>query len=211
MSPHPGPARIRSQAGISVSDQYDFEGSSDGIEEFEVRTIQGVHDFGPTLFSERLMGRIDRSVSSALLQNAEVDVDLGAFPSLPSRVYGFQVFVDTASRLTNLNINIAAERGTIREFPVWIWDGSGEQTVRLIDNGAAVGDVTLLTPTAPTQVQQFLLIGNGQPLEVANVEMRGLTSGFGAGTVTVTVLTFIAFPGTTSGALATFGSSLPSW
>jgi len=205
-------AKVLSQAGISISDQYDFQGSSEGVREMEIEVVQAVHDLGPTMTSERMLGRIDRTITPVgLLQSVEIDMPLGALPEPISKVYGIQVFANNAGRTTNLAVHVANARGTIQEFPVWVWDETGETATEIVMAGGATGSLTLLTPIGGIVIPQFLLVGAGQQLEVSTMVLRGNTSAFGAGTIFYTVLVYLAFPGVEGGAISTFGSSLPSW
>jgi len=200
--------KILSQSGISLADTYDVQGSIAGIENLETENLPIVHEMGATVFSERVTGDVFRITTGVLLQSVDYNVVFSDLPIMPCRLLGVQVFSDTAARLARGAVNIRNNAG--REMPVWVWDQTNELAVDFSDNGAAVASHEVLTPAPGFAQLPTMLFGTAQPrLGMSELALRGRTTAFGAGNVTVTALFFIAFP--EQQGIPSIGLPIPSW
>ena len=205
--------KILSQAGNSLADIYDIEGSIAGIEHLETRDLPIVHEMGATVFSERLSGNLIRRSTGAIAQNATWDLQVlaantpeGIFRILSVFVFADQNRVDRASILLQQTIPNVGEQA------MYIWDTANDavRNIRLSDAGGAPGNQLALIQALP-QPMPILAIGSGQAQSVGNTMIfRGLTTGFGAGTVTVVALIYVASP-ELSTSVNSRGLPVPSW
>lgn len=200
--------KILSQAGDSLADLYDVEGSVAGIDHLETHELPIVHEMGATVFSERLDGTIRRATTGAIAQNIGFDLVLTDLPDGHWRVLGAAIIVDVTGRINNANICLRdADAG--REIPLYVWHTTNdvESQIRIVENGAAVAAMHLLVPN-PLQTPN-LGIGVGARQTVNEITFRGLTTGFGAGTVTASALIYIGF--THRAEISSRGVPLPGW
>lgn len=202
--------KVLSQAGISLADTYDVEGSIAGIEELETRDVGLVHEMGATIFSERVSGAIRRNQTAALNQSTAIDEIITALPQGPIRVLAVLAMVDTSGRMGDLTISLRAADagGGAREIPIWIWDASTFRTIRLQDLGTTVARSAMM-PDASGVYTPNMMFGNGQPQRLEEIAIRGNTSAFGAGTVQLTTLVYLAFSQT--GGISSLGLPMPGW
>jgi len=200
-------SKILSQSGNSLADIYDVEGSIAGIEELETRELPIVHEMAATIFSERYSGSIIRVPSTDLDQNETFDivtVDVGAESF--SRILGIQVIADTASRLSTVSVSVR-EPGSSREIPIWAWDlNEAAINFRIADEAAAAA-VELLV--GQQVASPSMLVGNRQSNPIDEIAFRGLSTGFGAGTVEAILLLYIGFA--QDPALGSRGLPMPGW
>jgi len=202
--------KVLSQAGISLADAYDVEGSIAGIEELNTREVQLLHEMGGTIFSERFSTTIRRAVSGDILQSANWVCSIADFPATPARVLAVLAVTDTTARLADAAISMSDPLGNSRELPFWVWDGSNEDTMRFSENGTLQDHLVLRPFPEYTRLPQ-MLSGSSvlQPQRVPNIVMRGSTTAFGAGNVEFTLLVLIAFA--QLGGVSSRGLPLPSW
>lgn len=204
-------SKVLAQAGISLADAYDVEGSRAGVETLLPGEVQLVHEMGATLFSERFNGQVHRVSTGALLQSASWDIELTALPETPTRILGIQVIADVAVR-TNMASVMARDPGVNREFPLWVWDDDTPDLFvqcRMRDEGAAAV-VEMLVPLRPPQIQApSMIMGIDNRDGVRDIAFRGQTSAFGAGNVTHTMLLFLA--NARLGGVSSIGLPIPSW
>ena len=201
--------KVLSQAGISLSDVYDVEGSVVGVEELEAREVALTHEMGATIFSERLSGAIRRAESVNRIQSQSFISTFNDLPQGPYRVTGVFAFVDTAGRLANLQLSLRTADQT-REIPFFVWNSAldSEATVRIVDDGAAAANIIALL--GDRNLMPTLGIGVGQPQQVGpSIVMRGITSAFGAGTVSITAIVYVAF--SQIAGISSIGLPVPSW
>lgn len=199
--------KILSQAGISLADTYDVQGSIAGIEELESAEVTLVHEMGNTIFAERVSGFIRRVTTAALNQNATWDLVLNDLPDGPFRILNVLVLANTSSRINRAQVSIRDDDGG-REMPFFIWETSNdvESAIRIVENnGASANQTALVVRTGLPSMG----IGFNQPQRVNAIAFRGLTSGFGAGTVTVVALVYLAFSAV--GGISSRGLPVPSW
>ena len=171
---------------------------------------------GSTIFSERVRGGIIRRSSTALLQNTTWDVTL-TLPVGVTRIHRWAVVADASGRTQHCQLSIAnSGTGIGTDLPFWAWDIATtdiEKEIRMQIAGAAVATESYLQLGLPgSGGGSFMAYGTAQPNSgnvVNQLIFRGLTSGFGAGTVTVTAIVFDAFPQLS--APASRGLPIPGW
>lgn len=200
-------AKILSQAGISLADLYNVEGSIAGIETLLSQDVSLVHELGNVLFSERFSTVIRRSATGDLLQSATFDIVLSDLPAVPFRILNIQAIADTAARLNHATV-FQRDVGAAREIPIWAFDDTTgvEWTIRMADEAAATG-LTYLSPTA--SFTPGMGGGNNQPQSVEAISIRGLTTAFGAGDVEYIFFIMIAFAQV--GGINSKGLPIPGW
>lgn len=204
--------RILSQSGNSLADIYDVRGSIAGIDNLETRDLPIVHEMGATVFSERLSGRVQRGSSTAVLQNITWDiqftdiVESGAI----GRLAGVTVFADTGARVSNASLLLVDDRDD-REIPIFVWDSNeGIVVTRLSDAGGAAANVDVLAPANGGEIPPVIILGSDQARPLGtNIFFRGLSTGFGAGTVEVIALLHILTARVQG--LSSRGLPVPSW
>lgn len=205
--------KILSQAGISLADVYDIEGSIAGLEELDVRDIKGVHELGGQIHSERLTSFLVLSTSGPVAQSTVWGVIAGGFPDSTNRLLGLSVMTDASARLVHASVAIQ-EQGNSREMPIWVWDLADDrvQGLEWSQDGAAVASVEHLSVLV-THVPQ-LLTRLGPTLEMPQLIFRGITAAFGAGTVTTQVIYHLARPSSGNpapGEPSSHGLPIPGW
>ncbi len=203
--------KILSQAGNSLADTYDVEGSVAGIDTLETRELPIVHEMGATVFSERCSAAIRRMNTGAIAQNLNFDVVLTDLPAGLWRILGVFVLANQQARV--LNALVAVGDGT-REMPIFVWDTNDdvETAIRYVDDGAAAANLTAMRQSRPTGMPS-LGIDAGQPQRIGQIAFRGASSGFGAGTVSITAYVHIAFSalGGVPGNTGSRGVPIPGW
>lgn len=202
--------KILSKSGDSLADTYDVEGSVAGIEQLETRELPIVHEMGATIFSERFSTFIRKFESGDILQSANFGIIIDDLPAHPFRIFGIQLFVDQPSRLQFASLAIR-DAGNGREMPIFAWDSATDITinVRFSDDGAGAGLRRFLQPAASSTIVPHMIAGLGQPQHVSDLAFRGVTLGFGAGTVQTTALVHIGFSRVAG--ISSRGLPIPSW
>jgi len=181
--------KILSQAGVSLADVYDVEGSIVGVDELITREVHLQHEMGAQIFSERLRGFIIKLEPGAIAQNTSFSVGITKIPDSPNRLIGVQC-VATNARISNIALYVSDISAIAREILVWSWDVVNDQnsTQRWSDDGGAVGSVNMLRSTAPNYGLPLLITRTGDSGQMPELNVRGTTAGFGAGTVTPVIL-----------------------
>lgn len=202
---------ILGDAGRSIADLYDVRGSVIGIRKLEVTELPIVHEMGSTVFSERCSGFIRLATTGAILQSIGFDLLMTGLPAGLYRVLGVVCIVDTAARIRNVAVSLhaGAANGNAREMPIWVWDDTNdlEGLIRIAQGGAASTE-TMLRPGF-TQNPNFG-VSAGQPQQVGDqIAVRGQSSAFGAGTVTLNAFVYVGF--SQVGGLSSRGLPVPSW
>lgn len=205
--------KILSQAGDSLADIYDVEGSIAGIDSLETNELPIVHELGATVFSERISANMRRGTSGGVAASTAWDVEMANFGAGTAvvRILSIAVFVDTTARVDHVTVSVRDVLNG-REVPMFAWDvnqGGVETAVRVREEGAAAAETIMLTPKGANAVLPNLLIGPGQPNEVAEIAFRGITTAFGAGTVVATVIIQQCFAQLRG--LSSRGLPVPSW
>jgi len=203
--------KILAQAGMSLADVYNVVGSVAGVEQIESREVSVVHEMGATIFSERFSGAIRRLTTGAILQSVSFDLTLADLPAGISRVLGVYVQADAATRIDRCQLSLRSVSDG-REIPFFIWDATDSQrNIRIVENDAAVTNRVVLMPELPLiQTMPSLAIGTGQPQQVGEeIVLRGLSSAFGAGTVTLVALVYLGFSRVQG--ISSRGLPVPGW
>ena len=203
--------KILSQAGISLAGTYDVEGSIAGVENLDANNVNLVHEMGATMFSERINSFISRVSTAALLQNVTFDLTITPVHQIPQRIYAIIVKANAANRIANVQLSITST-SRLFEIPIWTWNSAvdDEIEIRWDDLGFAIGAVTYLRSKQNLLPQMLIRMDSRAVMPDMNI--RGLTSGFGAGNVTVVVGVLVARPvgGLPSG-ISSLGLPMPSW
>lgn len=199
--------KILSKSGDSLADMYDVVGSIAGVEQLLSEEVSLVHEMGGTLFSERLSTTIRRGVTGDIAQSTVFAVGFSDLPTVPFRLIGVQVVTEVVARVAIAAVMVQDDVA-LREFPVWVWDTTNSRNVRFFQDGAEA-EVVLLTSDPAYNSLPVLMVGNRQPQSVPNIVLRGQTSAFGAGTVELTLIAYIAFAEV--GGLGSRGLRVPSW
>jgi len=206
--------KILSQAGTSLADVYDIEGSIVGLEDLDVNEIKGVHDLGPQIHSERLQTFLVLATSGAVAQSVGWNITTAGFPDSINRLLAVTVLSSVTARVSHCSVAIQdVESG--REIPIWAWDETpdSEQLVQWSLDGAAVATFINLRSTAALSIPQLLTrtgVSNAMPALI----FRGLTNAFGAGNVQVRVVYQLARPNSgnpPAGEPSSHGLPIPGW
>jgi hypothetical protein len=208
-------SKILSQAGDSLADSYDVAGSIAGVEDLISQDVQLLHEMGGTIFSERLRSQVITLATGAIGQNSEFDASF-AWDSLvdsPVRVLGIQVVASAVTRVQLAQVSIQGV-GSMSEIPFFSYDYDDDAAglIILSIQGAAVSTYIHLSPR---QIQVPTLVTRaGDSGVMPGFILRGLTTGFGSGTVQCTALIHVARAGQATpvaGDPKSHGLPLPSW
>ncbi len=207
--------KILAQAGISLADVYDVQGSIAGTEELASRDVSLMHEMGGQIFSERLLFFTETIDALAVNQSTEFEVEFAALPDCPNRILNCSVVINNATRVDSVQLSItppAADAGSDSPFFVWDTAVDIEQNILISLGGGAAGNRFCLSPLiqrTPT------LITRGDVTQVMpTINMRGITSAFGAGDVSISGIVHLcrAQPESPApGAPSSHGLPLPSW
>ena len=151
--------KILAQAGLSLSDVYDIEGSIVGVDQLNAREVHLVHEMGGTLFSERLSGTIRRATTS-IAQSIQFNSVLTDLPAGPVRVLAVEVHTSDASRINNVAVVMRdPTAGAAQDIPIWVWDEANSVTTDFDDADAGVAAHTTLVPGVVTQLPNIVMGG----------------------------------------------------
>lgn len=206
--------KILSQAGQSLADMYQVEGSIAGIDQLDTRELPIVHEVGATVFSERFRTTIRRVESGNVAQSQNIDLEINDLPASISRILGLLVLSDDGSRINHLcgsvNAPVVATTPPLvgQDFPFWVYSGD-RRSVRVEDDGTVAVFESLLGEAGALMLPTFCGGRDQGGTPVQNFRLRGGTTAFGAGTVFVTALLYLAF--TEAGGVSAFGAHVPSW
>jgi hypothetical protein len=210
--------KVFGKVGASLADVYDVKGSMAGVEQLDTDTVSAVHEMGNTIFSERISGQIFRKPFDAIGQNVTLGGSFSGLPEVPFRLLGFAMLVESGlvARLTRMTASLSSldAAGTAtQDIPFFAWDttlGTSEN-VRVFDDGAT-SNFDMLIP-APGAIPQLplLLTGSLQRGVVNGITMRGLSAGFGAGTVNIIGLAYILYADASGSGISSQGLPIPSW
>jgi len=202
-------AKILSQAGKSLADVYDVQGSIAGVDQLLTEDVSLTHDMSSTIFSERLQGFLFRLTSGDIVASASFQLTLVV--SIPIyRVMAVYVQADQASRTDRVQVSLRQVQGG-REIPMFIWDSANdvESSILIVENDAAATNDFALVQASPATMP-IIGMGSDQPALVGDeIVMRGTASAFGAGNVEVVALVYIA--NARLGGLSSVGLAVPSW
>jgi len=205
--------KVLSQAGISLADMYDVEGSIAGVEQLESREVQVVHELGATIAAERLVGNIVRLSTGALIQSSGWNLLFPSLPTTPFRILGVAVIAITAARVDNCQVSIRNNAVITDgvEIPIFVWDGTADAEVpfRWVNNGAAIAEGRYLRQAAPIVGMPSMGFGDTSREDTPSIVFRGSTTAFGAGTVEIVGEIYTA--SMALGGVSSFGLPIPSW
>jgi len=209
-------SKILSQSGISLADTYDVEGSIAGVENLESRDVHLFDEMGARVFSERLHRFLVRMSPGAINQNTNFAAQAGGFPDSTNRILSVAVIVvlAEATRLETAQISLRESADDFRELPIMVWDINDDPEVRIRwdDDGAGVASFVQLRPS--TQMVPNLVTRFGTAGAMPTIEFRGISGGFGAGTVTPIAIIDLLRPDTGNpapGEPSSHGLPMPSW
>jgi len=206
--------KVLGQAGTSLADIYDVEGSIVGVEQINAQDVSAVHELGACINSERMGLSILRLSTGSLTQTITFDITVPLADMIGiTRILGIFVFAD-GDRVLTANVNMINENGQ-DEICLWWWDPSTDLALagRVLVLGS-VGSRTILRPSSLLGNVPTLSAGPGQRAQVGGISLRGITTTFGAGTVEITAHVLIAtadVTGTGVGAPSNKGLPLASW
>jgi len=207
--------KILSQAGVSLADIYDVEGSVVGLEDLDVSEIKGVHSLGPTIFSERLTSHLVLVTSTAINQSTAFNIAMANVTDAPNRLLGISVMADVGARVDFCSVAIGDQQ-SFRETPIWVWDSNDDIVKRFswVEDGVGPTTVDNLEVLGLTHLPQ-LLTRTGLDRGMPRLMFRGFSTAFGAGTVEVQcIYTFCRanVSGTPApGEPSSHGLPVPSW
>ncbi len=204
--------KILGQAGTSLADLYDVEGSIAGVERLDSEDVHITHEMGGTILSERLVAQNFQANTGALAASVAWNINVSILGG-HSRILGVQVISNQTDRVANAQLSVTTPPGGgSDDMPIFYWDQGAdiEVPIRIMQN-AVVGTARVLKPTM-VPLLPMLLIGNEGP-DGGNegsfvISFRGSTNAFGAGTV---VVTFIVYSVQPRRGLSAKGLPLPSW
>jgi len=205
--------KIQSQAGTSLADTYDIEGSIAGIENLESRDVSLVDEMGGRVFSERLLSFNLNTTTGNLSQNVTWAVTIGGFPDSPNRIINPGVIIEATGNVAHCSIAIR-NTDTGNEVPIFVWDDAvdAERVITWSNAGAGALARLYLVNAMPAMPALNTRFGNAEIM--GDLIFRGLMSAFGGGTVeAIAVLHFMrANRGNPQpGEPSSHGLPLPSW
>jgi len=212
--------KILSQAGVSMADSYEVEGSIVGVDNLDANNVSLVENMSSRVFSERMSSHLLRISSGSLAQNSAWDIVASPFPDCPCRITNIVFIALTASRISMADLMIADPNSDV-EMPIATWasgavttggSADSEAPIRFDDDSAGAGTVSLLRQTLPMFPQLVVRMGSAPGMPV--LKFRGLTSGFGAGTVEVLCYVSHCRPNVltpAAGHPSSHGLAIPSW
>jgi hypothetical protein len=205
--------KILSQAGDSLADAYDVVGSIAGVEDLITADVQLLHEMGGTIFSERITSQVLTIASGSTAQNSSFTGSFEDAADSPTRILGIQVLTSTAGRVQLASVSILQSDGG-QEQPIFVFDSTDDEEGLVsctIDGGASALYGHLSPRLSATPV---LMTRMGNSNNMPHLKLRGLTEGFGAGTVQITALVLIARAGPgvpVAGTPESHGLPIPSW
>jgi len=204
--------KVLGQAGISLADAYDVEGSIVGVDELDAESVKAVHEMGGQMFSERLQAFIIDLDSTAVLQTVTWDIEAGGIPDSPNRILGISVIATNGSRVSNCCV-VYRDSLAGGEIPLFTFDATDHDIfpIRIALPGDTPANLNVcagadLTPSVMTRI--------GAANSMGSLFFRGLSTTFGAGTVQAHALVHIARANAGApppGAPSSHGLPLPGW
>jgi len=205
--------KILSQAGTSLADVYNVEGSVGAIDQLRTEEVQLVHEMGGQIHSERLTHFNVVLSPGAVNQSTGFSATATGFPDSINRLLGVLASVPIAEATRLDVLMLAIVQGPDNEMPIWWWDSANdvEFEIRFALEGAVSAAHSGLQPLHG--FQQTLLSRTGDTQDMASLIIRGVTTAFGAGTVTPSVVVHALRPdrGAPGPGTSSYGLPLPSW
>lgn len=214
-------ALIQGSIGHSLARIYDTVATKLNLKRIYGEDVGLTHDMGWVAFSEAFRLGIRTVAASNVAQSTAFGTVTTDLPEGPFRIMGIQVICETTTTVSNVTVSARRSDGAI-EFPLFIWDATSDiEVTSRFNPGPGTGDNILLMPTESAQVADLpvtlLQQSPGAPrIRAANViddlSIRGTTTAFGAGSVDVTAIVFLALlAGPNSEVSGPQGIPFPSW
>jgi len=210
--------KILGQAGISLADTYDVEGSAVDVENLETKDVNLVDEMGSRTFSERLLSFVVNMPTGAIAASTAFSATLPSaalgLPDFgPNRILGVTVLnMGDAADITRVCLSLE-EVSTGFEYPIWEWDdATGVEVSALWDIGSGEANVQILIPISYRLPELAIRTGNAR--QMPNLRMRGSTSAGVGVTVVIRALWHLARPYTSDpspGEVQSHGLPLPGW
>jgi len=205
--------KILSQSGVSLADTYDIEGSIVGVENLETQDVNLFDEMGGRVFSERLQSFFIRPATGDIAQNILfTDITAGGIPDSPNRVLGICV-IATADRIDHVQVSLFAPQ-TEQDLVIFAWNTATDVTVPILYEDEGVVTTMFLLSPAYQIIVPAMILRVGVSKAMMEIKMRGLTTGFGAGTVECFAVVHIARANEgnpAAGAPSSHGLPLPGW
>jgi len=199
--------KILGQAGTSLADAYDVEGSVVGVEELDAHAVKTVHELGGTMFSERISGTIANFETGDILQTITFNSSF-TIAGAAIRLLGVALVADVTARILNASLHISDLPGGANDMPIMAWESGDDEVPIRVKHGGVVASEFLLQPAQPPYIPN-LLFGSETPGPVPQLNLRGITATFGAGTVNLICIAYFAVPMVQG--LSSKGLPYPSW
>jgi len=205
--------KILSQAGDSLADTYDVVGSIAGVEDLVTADVQLLHEMGGTIFSERLTSQVLTITSGAVAQNSEFSGEFEDAADSPTRILGIQVLTTTPGRVQLASVSILRTDGG-QEQPIFVFDSTDDEEGLVVCSIQGASSATYGHLSPRLSATPILVTRMGDSNTMPALKLRGLTEGFGGGTVQITALVLIARAGPAvpvPGTPESHGLPVPSW
>ncbi len=208
-------SKILSQAGSSLADTWQVEGSVAGVENLESKDVSLFEEMGGRVHSERIQSFFIELDSGAVAQSTAFNITAGGIPDSINRVLGIWGIATNSARVDNWTLYQAAQDAAGQgEIPMYHWDNADDSTggIRWSDHGNAAASFVLLKSLSIWGPS--LLTRTGVENDLPDLILRGITSAFGAGTVQLRVLVHLCRPdpgNPAPGQPSSHGLPIPSW
>jgi len=207
--------KILGRAGVSLADVYDVEGSQAGLGQLDSEEVKTVHEMGGVITSERLQGRVIVMDATALAASTTWDIEVGLGGGVV-RIAGVQVVSDnTTGRVNHMTVGINMQSAAATDSLLFSWDISTaldlQKPVRM-DFQGTVATLSRYFEGAGAQGYPSMSFGATQVIPGVTIPVmtfRGLTTAFGAGTITPRALIYVVFASTIG--ISSRGLPVPSW
>jgi len=207
-------SKILAQAGTSLADTYDIEGSIAGVENLESKDVHLFDEMGGRVHSERLLQFGLIADSTAVLQTVAWDIELGGFPDSINRLLSISVIATAVARTDFCSVAIRDSESLI-DHVIWAWDAAVDVEKQVRWARPTVGNQVLLEPANPILGGAPTIIARtGASSTMPSLFFRGQSLTFGAGTIQVKALINIARPDPGApppGAPSSHGLPIPGW
>jgi len=208
--------KILSQAGISLADSYDIEGSIVGVDNLDANNVALVHEMGATIQSERLETHVIQINSGVLEADDTFDIDITTIPDSINRILGIYVTVDVTARMDFCSVALRPRDLTADAFPLWSWDTDTDIEVDIrIMQGGTTANRLMLVPTEKAQYAfQVIMTRGGLGLAIPFISFSGVAKGFGAGELNAAAHVLLCRPDAVTpaaGEPSSHGLPIPSW
>jgi len=208
-------SKILAQAGSSLADVYDVEGSIIGIEQLVTQEVQLVHELGGQIHSERLTSFVSRINANEAQSSSWGATSVITLPDSVARILAVTVLIETTGTVLTAGVSIFGP-GVSGEIPIWSWDSAidAESAVRMSVEGGSFGSHIMLRPAPSQALQQTIVCRMGVNRTMPQIRFGGTTAAFGGGTVDIDAFIYFArpeLPNPAPGEPSSHGLPIPSW